>query len=101
MAGSPGAGKGTHGRRLGRDLGVPHIAAGDLLRDQIAKETPVGLKIKDFVDRGDYFGAITLIVDWTIFALQLADRPIAIHPYSQSVPERAGGLQIAHVTDVQ
>jgi len=28
MAGSPGAGKGTHGRRLGRDLGVPHIAAG-------------------------------------------------------------------------
>jgi len=54
MAGSPGAGKGTHGRRLGRDLGVPHIAAGDLLRDQIAKETPIGLQIKELVDRGDY-----------------------------------------------
>jgi len=54
MAGSPGAGKGTHGRRLGRDLGIPHIAAGDLLREQIANETPVGLKIKDYVDRGDY-----------------------------------------------
>jgi len=54
MAGSPGAGKGTHGRRLGQDLGIPHIAAGDLLREQIAAETPVGLKIKDYVDRGDY-----------------------------------------------
>lgn len=54
MAGSPGAGKGTHGRRLGRDLGVPHIVSGDLLREQIAKETPVGLKIKALVDRGDY-----------------------------------------------
>jgi adenylate kinase len=54
MAGSPGAGKGTHGRRLGRDLGVPHIAAGDLLRDQIAKQTPIGLQIKELVDRGDY-----------------------------------------------
>ena len=54
MAGSPGAGKGTHGRRLGRDLGIPHIATGDLLREQIAAETPIGLQIKELVDRGDY-----------------------------------------------
>lgn len=54
MAGSPGAGKGTHGRRLGSDLGVPHIATGDLLREQISKRTPIGLKVKDLVDRGDY-----------------------------------------------
>ncbi len=54
MAGSPGAGKGTHGRRLGHDLGIPHIATGDLLREQIALETPIGLQIKELVDRGDY-----------------------------------------------
>ncbi len=54
MAGSPGAGKGTHGRRLSADLGVPHIATGDLLREHVAKETPIGLKVKDLVDRGDY-----------------------------------------------
>src|SRR5205814_772003 len=35
-------------------LGVPHIAAGDLLRDQIAIKTPIGLQIKELVDRGDY-----------------------------------------------
>ena len=54
MAGSPGAGKGTHGRRLGADLGIPHIATGDLLREHVANETPIGRKVKDLVDRGDY-----------------------------------------------
>ncbi len=54
MAGSPGAGKGTHGRRLARDLGVPHIATGDLLREQVAADTPIGRVAKDYVDRGDY-----------------------------------------------
>jgi adenylate kinase len=61
MAGSPGAGKGTHGRRLGRDLGIPHIATGDLLREQIALETPIGLQIKELVDRGDYVGNDVMI----------------------------------------
>jgi adenylate kinase len=54
MAGSPGAGKGTHGRRLGRDLGIPHIATGDLLREQIAAGTPIGREVQEYVDRGDY-----------------------------------------------
>lgn len=54
MAGSPGAGKGTHGRRLSADLGVPHIATGDLLREQIAADTPTGRRAKAYVDGGDY-----------------------------------------------
>src|SRR5581483_8071848 len=68
--GSPGAGKGTHGRRLGRDLGIPHIAAGDLLRDQIAKETPIGLQIKELVDRGDYVSDEIMI---EMFRLRLSE----------------------------
>jgi adenylate kinase len=54
MAGSPGAGKGTHGRLLAAKLGVPHIAMGDLLRDEINAGSPVGLAVKEYVDRGDY-----------------------------------------------
>ncbi len=54
MAGSPGAGKGTHGRRLGADLGIPHIATGELLREQVAAGSPLGNQAKDFMDRGDY-----------------------------------------------
>jgi adenylate kinase len=54
MAGSPGSGKGTHSRRLGARLGVPHISTGDLLRAQVADGTPIGLEAKAYMDRGDY-----------------------------------------------
>ena len=54
MAGSPGSGKGTHGRRLGSHLGIPHIATGDLLRDQVAKKTTIGVEAQGYMDRGDY-----------------------------------------------
>ncbi len=54
MAGSPGAGKGTHGRRLAADLGIPHIATGELLREAVAAGTPIGLKAQTYMDRGDY-----------------------------------------------
>ena len=54
MQGSPGAGKGTHGRRLAKDLGIPHIATGELLRAQVASGTPLGREARAFMDRGDY-----------------------------------------------
>lgn len=54
MAGSPGAGKGTHSRRLAADLGLPHIGTGDLLREQVAAGTPIGREAQAFMDRGDY-----------------------------------------------
>lgn len=54
MAGSPGSGKGTHSRRLSADLGIPHIATGDLLREQVSRGTPLGKHAQTFMDRGDY-----------------------------------------------
>ena len=54
MAGSPGSGKGTHSRRLSDCLGIPHISTGDLLREQVARGTPLGQNAKAFMDRGDY-----------------------------------------------
>lgn len=70
MAGSPGAGKGTHGRRLGADLGVPHIATGDLLRAQVAQKTPLGVKAQAFMDRGDYVPDDLMV---EMIALRLAE----------------------------
>lgn len=54
VAGSPGAGKGTHSRRLASVLGVPHIATGELLRDAVARRTPIGVEAQAYMDRGDY-----------------------------------------------
>ena len=43
--GPPGVGKGTYSSRIAEALGVPHIAAGDLVRSEIGLRTDVGLQV--------------------------------------------------------
>jgi len=52
MLGPPGAGKGTYASRLTVRLGIPHISTGDMVREEIKKQTDLGLKIKEYSDRG-------------------------------------------------
>lgn len=49
----PGGGKGTVSERLVKDFGFYHISMGELLREEIKKETVVGKKIKEIVDKGN------------------------------------------------
>ena len=44
--------KGTQAARLAARFSIPHISAGDILREEIAKKTPVGLKVKKAFDEG-------------------------------------------------
>jgi adenylate kinase len=53
LIGPPGSGKGTQGQRLAERLGLRHIAAGDLLRKEVADETAVGLKVSGYIERGE------------------------------------------------
>lgn len=50
--GPPGSGKGTRASRVAPKLGIPHIAVGDIFREAIAKETPMGEKAKKYYDKG-------------------------------------------------
>lgn len=52
LLGPPGAGKGTQGAILARRLGIPKFATGDLIRDAIARETPLGKAAKAVYDSG-------------------------------------------------
>lgn len=52
LLGPPGAGKGTQGAILAQRLGVPKFATGDLLRDAVARGTPLGLKAKQVMENG-------------------------------------------------
>lgn len=52
LLGPPGVGKGTQAKRLAETKHLPHISMGDLLRDAIAKRTPVGVKAKEYIDAG-------------------------------------------------
>src|SRR2546423_7157034 len=51
--GPPGAGKGTQAKELARPYGVPHLSTGDMLRENIAKGTPLGIKAEPIMKRGE------------------------------------------------
>jgi adenylate kinase len=50
--GPPGSGKGTYASRLQRKLGVDVIAMGDIFREIMKEDTPLGKKVKGFVEKG-------------------------------------------------
>lgn len=52
MLGLPGAGKGTQASLLKDELGLPHVTTGDLFRANIAEETDLGKKAKEYYDAG-------------------------------------------------
>ena len=49
LVGAPGSGKGTLAKRLVRDFGFEHVSSGDVLRQQMADGTDVGIKAEAFV----------------------------------------------------
>src|ERR1700681_3048858 len=51
--GPPGAGKGTQAKELAKFFGVPHLSTGDMLRENIAKGTPLGIKAEPVMKRGE------------------------------------------------
>ena len=52
LVGPPGVGKGTVAGKLSKKLNIPHIATGDMLRENVAQKTELGLKAKSYMDRG-------------------------------------------------
>lgn len=51
--GPPGAGKGTQAKLLSTTYHIPHISTGDILREAISKQTPLGQKAQGYMDRGE------------------------------------------------
>ncbi|MBI4948928.1 MAG: adenylate kinase [Deltaproteobacteria bacterium] len=52
LLGAPGAGKGTQGKNLSERYRIPQISTGDILRANVRSKTPLGLKAKEFMDKG-------------------------------------------------
>ena len=52
LFGPPGSGKGTQSERLISKYGLKHLSTGDILRSEIAGQTPLGLEAKNFMDKG-------------------------------------------------
>ena len=54
IMGAPGAGKGTQATALAERYGVPAISTGDIFRHNIRNQTPLGIKVKEIIDAGEY-----------------------------------------------
>jgi len=52
VLGPPGAGKGTQAKLISSAYGIPQISTGDLLRDNVARNTELGLKVKALLGSG-------------------------------------------------
>lgn len=52
LLGAPGAGKGTQGELISERLHIPTISTGNMLRDAMKHETPLGKQIKKYMDEG-------------------------------------------------
>jgi adenylate kinase len=53
LLGGPGSGKGTQAKKLIERLGVPQISTGDIFRAALKEGTPMGLKAKTYMDKGE------------------------------------------------
>jgi adenylate kinase len=67
LLGPPGAGKGTQAARIAKRFAIPQLSTGDILREAVASGTPLGLRIKHIMDRGE------LVPDEVVIAV-VADR---------------------------
>jgi adenylate kinase len=54
LIGPPGAGKGTQASKLSEVFGIPAISTGDIFRENVKNETPLGLEAKSYMDSGAY-----------------------------------------------
>lgn len=65
LFGPPGAGKGTQSKFLVDRLGIPQISTGDTLREAVQEGTPLGIRARTFMDRGEYVpdGVVVQMVD--------------------------------------
>jgi adenylate kinase len=75
--GPPGSGKGTQAKELARKFGIPHLSTGDMLREHVAKGTPLGLKAKPLMERGE------LVPDSVVLKMiaERIERPDCFHGF--------------------
>ena len=53
LLGGPGSGKGTQAKKLTEKLQIPQISTGDIFRAAVKEGTPMGLKAKEYMEKGE------------------------------------------------
>jgi adenylate kinase len=91
LLGPPGAGKGTQGAVLGKLLGLPKIATGDLLRDAEKRDSPMGRQAKAVMEAGHLVGDdIILGVVREVLGMPVASKGVIFVGVVRTIPQAEG-----------
>ncbi len=88
LLGAPGAGKGTQAKLIASTFGIPQISTGDLLRDNVARGTPLGVTAKAIMAKGELVPD-QLVLDMVTGRLREADcnRGFILDGFPRTVPQ--------------
>jgi adenylate kinase len=93
----PGAGKGTQGRRIASRYGVPHISSGDIFREMAASDSPMGKRLRGYLDVGDLVPddlVLELMTDRVIAAAQ-DEGGYVLDGFPRTLPQAEAAAEIA------
>jgi adenylate kinase len=77
LLGPPGSGKGTQAQCLKEHYGLMHLSTGDMLRHEIARGSPLGMRAKDLMDSGQ-FVADDIIINMIANCLEQPDYNVGV-----------------------
>ncbi|HTR91039.1 MAG TPA: adenylate kinase [Trebonia sp.] len=100
MLAPPGAGKGTQGERIATRYQVPHIASGDIFRDEVARKTPLGQRLSGYLDAGDLVPddlVLSVILD-RVLAASRDDGGFVLDGFPRTLAQAQAAAKIARDT---
>ncbi len=90
LLGPPGSGKGTQAELLRDRNGMVHYSTGEVFRGHIARKTPVGLEVEEFVLSGRLVPDDVVLEVVNAFVAEHAGRPLLFDGFPRTIPQAEG-----------
>lgn len=90
LIGPPGSGKGTQAELLRDKNGFVHYSTGEVFRDHIARKTPVGLEVEEYVTSGRLVPDEVVLQVVNAFVAEHAGKPTLFDGFPRTIPQAKG-----------
>lgn len=101
LIGAPGSGKGTQATRLAQHFAAVHIGAGDRLRAEVAKGTPLGRELAGYLARGDLApDELVIRILWDPIVAAAADGGYVLDGFPRTLPQAEAAYEMARAAGV-
>lgn len=101
MLAPPGAGKGTQGERIASRYGVPHISSGDIFREETARQTRLGERLRGYLEAGDLVPddlVVSLIRDRVVAAAETSGGYV-LDGFPRTLPQAEAAAEMGRETN--